>query len=297
MDDQRGLAIALYSRGYVYWQACRFEAAGTDMHACLEHARLAGDRTIERDAIITGAMAGVLGPATPVEILAEAGRVEQEAATFPTLLPLALGVRAAAEGMLGRFDEARALQARATEIQLDLEGFAASGFEEGSWRIEMWAGNLEAAERHGQANHALLLQGGDVSHASTAAGERALTCYLLGRLDEARRLASECRDTGASDDVYNQQIWRSVEAAICAREGDVERADRLIAEAIEWAERSDDLLDQAFVFEFLADISARLDRRDAALAALAEARALAERKGATVVVEHVDRLAAELGSA
>ncbi len=297
LDDQRGLAIALYSRGYVYWQACRFEAARTDMHACLEHARLAGDRAIELNATITGAMAGALGTATAAEILAEAGRVEQEAATFPTLLPLALGVRAHAEGILGRFDEARALQARAAEIQLDLQGFVHSGFEEGSWRIEMWAGNLDAADQHGQAHHALLLERGDISHASTAAGEWATTCYALGRLDDARQLAYECRDSGASDDVYNQHLWRSVEAAICAREGDVERADRLIAEAIEWAERSDDLLDRATAFEFLADVSARLGRRDAAAAALAAARELAERKGATAIVERIERLAAELDRA
>ena len=115
MDDQRGLAIALFSRGYVSWQGCRFEAARTDMHACVEHARLAGDRTIELTATITGAMAGVLGTATAMEILEEADRAEQEAATFPTLLPMTLAVRAHAEGMLGRFDEARAMVARATE--------------------------------------------------------------------------------------------------------------------------------------------------------------------------------------
>ena len=294
MDDQRGLAIALFSRGYVSWQGCRFEAARTDMHACVEHARLAGDRTIELTATITGAMAGVLGTATAVEILEEADRAELEAATFPTLLPMTLAVRAHAEGMLGRFDEARALVARATEIQLDLQGFVPSGIGEGSWRIEMWAGDLDAADRHGQEDHALMLQRGDIAHASTAAGERALTCYQLGRLDEARRLATECRDTGASDDVYNQYLWRGVEAAISAREGEVDRADRLIAEAIEWVERSDALLDRAMILELKADLSARLGRREAAATALAEARALADRKGATAIVQHLDRVATEL---
>ena len=297
MDDSRGLAIALYSRGYVYWQLCQFEAARTDMHACIEHARRAGDRSIEHTATIMGAMAGVLGTATATQILAEADRVEQGAATFPTLVPIALAARAHAQGMLGRFDEARALLGRATEVQFELQGYVPSGFEEGLWRIEMWAGNLEAADRHGQANHAAMLKFGDVAHASTAAGERASTCYLLGRFDEARRLATECRDTGASDDVYNQHLWRSVEAAICAREGEVERADRLIAEAIDWAERSDDLLDRAMTFEFQADISARLGRRDAAAAALAEARSLSERKGATSIVDHLDRVATELDPA
>ena len=161
----------------------------------------------------------------------------------------------------------------------------------------MWAGNLDAADRHGQAHHTSLLEHGDIAHASTAAGERALTCYLLGKLDEARRLATDCRDTGASDDVYNQYLWRSVEAAISAREGEVDRADRLIAEAIEWAEYSDDLLDRAVTLELKADVSARLGRREAAATALTEARALAERKGATAIVEHLDRAANELNPA
>ena len=68
----------------------------------------------------------------------------------------------------------------------------------------------------------------------------------------------------------------------------------LIAEAIEWVDRSDALLDQAMILELKADLSARLGRREAAAAALAEARALADRKGAASIVQHLDRVATEL---
>ena len=195
--------------------------------------------------------------------------------------------------MIGRFDEARGLCRDSHELHLELLGFEAG--DEDMWRVEMLAGELGAAEAHAQRSRGKLAELGDLSYGSTAAVQWALTCYGLGRFEDARRLARECRDTGASDDVVNQYLWRCVEAGVLAHEDRLEEADRLIDEAVDWVERTDALLDQATVYGFRAEISARLGRSDDAQAALAKARGAAVRKGATVVVEQVDRQAAELG--
>src|SRR5439155_7203761 len=77
-----------------------------------------------------------------------------------------------------------------------------------------------------------LMSYGDVAHASTQAVNRAVSSYLLGRFDDARRYADACREMSASDDAINQYSWRSVEAKLLAREGRTEDAIRLIQEAI-----------------------------------------------------------------
>jgi hypothetical protein len=104
-----------------------------------------------------------------------------------------------------------------------------------------------------------------------------------------------CRDTTASDDVVNQHLWRTVEAVLAAREGRLGEADRLVAEAVDWAGRSDDLMERAELFLDEAEIHHLAGRDDRANEALDRARELYRRKGATVGGSIVDRRAAELG--
>jgi hypothetical protein len=70
----------------------------------------------------------------------------------------------------------------------------------------------------------------------------------------------------------------------------------LIREAVEWVERTDMLLEQADTAFDEAEVYRLAGLIDDARAALRGARAAAERKGATVLVERADREIAELGS-
>jgi len=117
----------------------------------------------------------------------------------------------------------------------------------------------------------------------------------LGRSDEAHRWADGCRKTTSSDDVINQHLWRTIEAVIAAREGRREDADRLIGEAVAWADRSDDLMERAELCLDEGEIHRLAGRDDQAREALDRARELYLRKGATVGEAIVGRHAAALG--
>lgn len=89
-------------------------------------------------------------------------------------------------------------------------------------------------------------------------------------------------------------MWRTVEAVLAAREGRKEDADRLIGDAVAWADRSDDVMERAELCLDEAEIHYLARRDDEADAALDRARELFERKGATVGDAIVDRHAVPL---
>ena len=135
----------------------------------------------------------------------------------------------------------------------------------------------------------------NVANSSTSAGMRGLALLRLRRSDEARRWAGVCREMSSSDDVINQHLWRTVEAVIAAREGRREDADRLIGEAVAWADRSDSVMERAELSLDEAEIHHLASRDNEARAALDRARELFQLKGATVGEQIVDRHAAALG--
>ena len=140
-----------------------------------------------------------------------------------------------------------------------------------------------------------------MAHVSTVAGLIGTQLVSLGELDEARRMAEECRTLGGDDDVTNQVLWRRIEARLATLAGDAARARALIAEAVAYVERTDDLLARGLTYVDQAVIEEQLGDRDAARAALARAEAAYRAKGATVAVDHVAGLrsaleAAEAGS-
>mgnify|MGYP003693689873 CR=1 FL=1 len=85
----------------------------------------------------------------------------------------------------------------------------------GAWRHS--AGDRAAAEVWAGRGYDQLASFGDHAHASTQAIFRGVSCYLLGRFDEARRYAAAGREMSASDDAINQYSWRSVEAKLLTR--------------------------------------------------------------------------------
>jgi ATP/maltotriose-dependent transcriptional regulator MalT len=121
-----------------------------------------------------------------------------------------------------------------------------------------------------------------------------VSCYLLGRLDEARAYAAECREMSASDDAINQYSWRSVEAKLLAREGLNEDASRLIGEAVELAETTDEFLLRWLLCCDRAEVALAAGDPREARAALELAVNRAERKGAVVLVDRARQRLAEL---
>jgi tetratricopeptide (TPR) repeat protein len=281
----------------VNWMGCQFTAAKGELDRALASAQAAGDGQWVLVATTMGTTARLLGSAPLSEIAAALDQVDAEAVTFPSLRPFAAEGRGSMLAMLGRFDEARQLNEEAMRLGVELEGSVNAGAREVRIRIEELAGDHEAAERFAGIGYGVLVDLHNVAHSSTFAGMRGVALLRLERSDDARRWAQVCRETSSSDDVINQHLWRSVEAVLAAREGRQADADRLIGEAVAWADRSDALMERANLCLDEAEIHHLGGRDDQARAAFERALALYQQKGATVGEEIVDRHAAVLGLA
>jgi tetratricopeptide (TPR) repeat protein len=135
---------------------------------------------------------------------------------------------------------------------------------------------------------------GDRNYISTAAGLLAEVVYRQDRYQESAELAGVCRDLGSPDDVASQFLWRSVQAKLLARDGQHERADAILAEALELISGSDWVDWQGNGFMNLAEICQLRGRSADAIEALAQASARFAAKGNVVSARHAGELAAEL---
>jgi class 3 adenylate cyclase/tetratricopeptide (TPR) repeat protein len=295
LGDDAGLAIAFLLRANVAWMFCRFSDAKVECDRALGSARAAGDGQWVFTATTMRAVAGLLGSAPVSEVAAILDQVDAEVVTFPSLRPFASAGRGSLLAMLGQADEARRLSDEAMRLATEMRGSINPGMYEARCRIESFAGDHAAAERFAREGYDVLVSLDNVANSSTFAGERARELLRLGRSDEARRWARVCRETTSSDDVVNQHLWRTVDAVIGARDGRREDADRLIREAVAWADRSDNPVERAELCLDEAEIHHLAGRDDQAGAALNHAREIYRRKGATVGESVVQRHAAAMG--
>jgi class 3 adenylate cyclase/tetratricopeptide (TPR) repeat protein len=292
--DDQGLAIAYVCRSQIHWNACRFEEARRDCARAVPHAHAADDGTFERIALVTGAIAGALGPASADQILEDVEELQGRATVYPSLRLMSIDLTSAVHALRGNFDEARRLHDEELAVARELLGRVPSGFYEASWRLETLADDHAAAEMWAGRGYDQLASFGDHAHASTQAIFRGVSCYLLGRFDEARRYAAAGREMSASDDAINQYSWRSVEAKLLTREGRIDDAVRLIREAVQLAETTDEFLLRWLLCWDRADVAIAAGDPREARAALEQAVERAERKGAVVLVDRARRRLAEL---
>jgi len=292
--DEAGLAIAYVCRSQISWNACRFEDARRDCARAVPHAQAAGDGTFERIALVTRAIGGALGPASADQILQDVEELQARATVYPSLRLISFNLTSAVYALRGDFDEARRLRDEELAVSRELLGRVPSGAYEASWRLETLAGDHAAAELWAHRGYDQLVSYGDRAHASTQAVNRAVSCYLVGRFDEARRYAAECREMSASDDAINQYSWRSVEAKLLARDGLIEDAVRMMQEAFQVAETTDEFLLRWFLCCDRAEVALAAGDPAEARAALELAVERAERKGAVVLVDRARQRLAEL---
>jgi hypothetical protein len=190
--------------------------------------------------------------------------------------------------MLGRFDEARALQRQSVEylkergLTMRVGGSALTG---GS--VEELADDLEAADRTYEEGIAILHSLGETGIRSTLAAMRANILYRLGRTQEMEAAVRLAQETGAANDIATQVDWRGAAAKLAADDGRLADAERLVGEAVELVEPTDFLELRGRAFEALAHVEARGGRPDRWKAALDQALAEHERKGNLVAAGRV----------
>ena len=281
--NDAGLARGWLAMAEYHAEACRYEASHRAQLEALAAARRAGDRAQEVRVASDIPLRLWFGPTPVDEVLAHVGRLLGDAASPDPVHADALIVRGAARAAAGDMDAGRDDVARARSLRADLGhrvGWAVTA--QLAARIELLAGEREAAEALLREGSDELRRLGETGYLSTNEGMRALILADLGRLDDAAAAAETCRRSAPLIDVTSQALWRSAESMLLSRRGRHAEAVALAREACVLREPTDSIEDTADALVVLAGVLGAAGDEDAARRELGRAADLYERKGDVV---------------
>jgi class 3 adenylate cyclase len=296
LGDEQALAVAWRIVAHLHL----YELRGAEMEGALkrsiEHARRAGDRRAEVDALLWLIRLHWFGP-QPVDAgIRLCERTLSEAETEPGLASVATQVLGVLYGFRGEFERGRALLERAAAVQVDLgmQIARAAGTSMMRANLELLARDFETAESVMRPSLEILQEAGERGYYSTCLGYVAEAVYGLGRYDEAEQLALEAEEAGGADDLETQRLALDVRAKVLARRGETAEAERLVRHVIGLLEPTDGLTGKAEALLALAEVLELAGRRGEAAAAAREAAELYAAKGAEAGVRAAESRAAEL---
>jgi len=160
-------------------------------------------------------------------------------------------------------------------------------------RVEFLAGDAVAAEHELRRGADLLERMGERYLRSTVTALQARAVFAQGRLDEAYELTELAEELAGADDVETQAAWRSVRALSLGHQGRIAEAEPLAQEALQLLLDTDSAVMKVEALADLAEVFTLAGDPDAEWA-LAEARALAERKGNVAGIASLNALAGRL---
>ena len=200
--------------------------------------------------------------------------------------------------MLGEFDAARDYVGRASEIlrQLGRDVLAVTADANRLGQVELYAGDVVAAERVILTGYRELQRMGEDMFRSTLAGMLAIVVADLGRFEEAAAYADEAADASLAEDVVSQVLIHRARAKILAGRGDREEAIRSAREAVGLADPTDNLILRGDALVDLARVLWSAGRADEARDALAGAVSVYEQKGSVVSVRQARELQADFAA-
>ncbi|MDX6490691.1 MAG: hypothetical protein QOD43_936, partial [Gaiellaceae bacterium] len=296
LDAHAELAMAWRMVSWVHAPFCRWEAAAAAQQRALEHARLAGNVRLE--ARLWSGYANSLcdGPTPVTDAIERCEEMLERGLGHRQSEAVVLNALACLVALNGEFERARAhsRQARAMFEDIGASVLAAST---SFWvaRVELLAGDPEAAELDLRRDYGRLEAMGEVFFRTTLGAMLAQALYAQGRIDDAETLALEVHSLAANDDIEVDSLCRSIRAKALARRGEFVEAVGLAETAVALLPgveaplmRTEALIDLAEVLEAAGDI-----RR--ARQALEEARDLSSLKEMAVPLERVSALLDGLG--
>jgi class 3 adenylate cyclase/tetratricopeptide (TPR) repeat protein len=297
LQEHEGLARAWRILTLVHWAACRWGSSEAAAHRMIEHARLAGNTTLEERVLPALATCALYGPNPVPEAIDLCDNILDRTGSDRKATAVTLRALAHLEAMRGDFERARELyrQSRASLEELGWNVQAAvTSLSSGP--IELLAGDPVAAEAELAGDFRALEAMGEKYYLSTTAGFLAEATYQQNRLDDADMYCRICRELAAPDDVSSQFLWRSVQAKVLARRGDLENAQSLAKEAVALIDETEDPDATGNTLMDLAEVYEVAGRRDDARAALRDAEHLFGSKGNVVSLERARRRLAHLAS-
>ena len=288
--DDALLAEAYHLLAWAHGTAGRYGAAAEAAQHAVEHARRAGDNRQLMRAATQYAVAALYGPTPVPEAIAHCEEIVSQADGDHRSEGLVLSLLSRLEAMRGDFERARSLsgEARKTLAELGRSVVAFSTSLDSSG-IEMLAGDPARAEQDLRRDHAALTELGEKYLLSTVAGELSRALYAQERYEEAEEFARRAEELAAEDDVTSQALWRSGQAKVLARRGELDTALSLAWEAVERMRSTDALVIEADALVDLAEVLRVAGQAAEARMTLAEALDLFERKGNVVAAEATER--------
>jgi tetratricopeptide (TPR) repeat protein len=213
-----------------------------DIASGLDDAQGATDASIRASMVLFAGNA-LIGGATPVHegieyLHAMAASVAAPRAgplEPPSLLKLAQLISLTRlNGMRGDFEVAlrQGEEWIALAEELGMGGFFAAMNSWGLMMVELYVGDLAAAERRLRASCATLERLGERRYLPAHTGFLARVLYEQARYDEAAELAGVCAETARPEIRGHQVEARTITARLLARKGDGEQAEALAREAL-----------------------------------------------------------------
>lgn len=292
--DDAALARAWRLVGLAQGTVGRYREAEEAILRAIEHARAAGNRRQEARNLSLYATAALYGPLPVPEAIARCERLLGQATGDQRAEALVALALSQLYGMLGRFEEARHLYrtSRATLEDLGERVLAASTSMD-SGRVEMMAGDPEAAERELRRDYEALRSMGEKYFLSTAAGLLAHALYLQERYDESEAFSRVSEET-SEDDVESQALWRRARAKCLARRGRFDDAEQLAREAVRLIEQTESPSLLAGTLLDLAEVLGLGGKTEEAAPLVTRAVGLFEEKGNLVGAGRSRRVLEEL---
>ena len=272
MQDDVGLARAWRLLSHEGWAACRWGEVTETITRALDYARRAGDRTEEADHLGWLTAALYHGPTPAAEAMGRIQKVLEEAGPHSVLEAHAKTFMGGLLAMRGDFDEGRRVFDEGYAIFQEmglmtrLGGRALVGAD-----IEVWAGDLAAAEHRIKTGLSALERIGEIGRRSTVAAALADVLYQRGKYDEVMDLTVLSEELTTIGDVASEVGWRFTRAELLARQGEHAEAELLMREAIERVEETDFLNLQASVLLARAETARLAGRADEAVEATEQA--------------------------
>jgi class 3 adenylate cyclase/tetratricopeptide (TPR) repeat protein len=280
IDDHLGLSKAWWLLSESHVIAGRWRERSAALERAILHARQLPDRGQLGVLVPLYAQALYYGP-TPVsaavqrctELLAEASGAPTFEAGIATTLA---GLRA----MEGHFADARRLYADSIAVyqEFGLRFRRAARAIFGA-QIEIFAGDLAAAERELRIGYSMLEEMGESGVRSVLAGLLADVLSAQGQSVEAERFIDIAKATASETDVMPQVLWRRSLARTVAQRGDTSTAEELVRSAVALARETDFLDLRAGSLVSLSEVLREAGNTVESAASLAEARAVYAQKG------------------
>lgn len=224
------------------------------------------------------------GPRPVEDAIADAQQLLVEHAGDPASEANVLQWLGGLEGMLGRFDDARAHIFRARNLyeELGLRFGAIDSCGLVLADVETLAGRMNVSEQHLREGCDVCLRTNESALLASRAAQLADALYSLGDYDEAEEWAQISREHIGAQDLHAEACWRGIASRLAARRGDLRLAMRLIGEANEIMAPSDALNQRAKLQVERAEVCRLAGKGREARRAVQEAIMLYETKGNSV---------------